>query len=123
MKTLLGIIRMFQQVNTRNMLIHVMANVVVIVGLLITTAIMTSALLIGGLINAHLALLNHEVHPLLALLYVALGGLAIIAALLAAILWRVNCIKKIPHRLFGPSPIATQVVSTVEAFIAGVMND
>lgn len=123
MEYLFAIISVIQRISTKNLLIHVISNMVIIMGLVMTTAIMVSATLVGGLINAHVALLNNEVPPLLALIYIASAALFIIATLFAVIAWRVRCLKKIPHSIFGNSPFSSSAIATLDAFTAGFMAE
>jgi hypothetical protein len=123
MDNLLAIISLIQRISSRNLLIRLISNMVIIVGLVMTTAIMISATLVGGLMNAHIALLNHETPPLLAFIYIGCAALLIILGLVAVIAWRLRCLRKIPRPLFGQSPFTSSVADTLDAFTAGLMAD
>ncbi len=123
MKNLLAIISALQRIGAKALLIRLIANMVIIMGLVMIAAIMISATLIGGLINAHIALLSHEVPPLLALIYIGAAALLIIAGLFAVIVWRLRCLRKIPHSLFGQSPVTSRIMDTLDAFTDGLMAD
>ena len=123
MENLLTIISVIQRISTKKLLIRVISNMMMIMGLVMTTAIMISATFIGGLINAHIALLDHETPPALALIYIGCAALLIIAGLLAVVAWRLRCLKKIPHSIFGKSPITARTMDTLNAFTDGLMAD
>jgi hypothetical protein len=123
MENLLAIITVIQRISTKKLLIRVISNMVIIMGLVMTTAIMISATLIGGLMNAHIALLNHEISPALALIYIGCTSLFIIAMLIAMIAWQLRRLRKIPHSLFGHSPLAARAMDTLDAFTAGLMAE
>ena len=88
-----------------------------------TTALMISATLIGSLINMHIALLNNDVPPALAFIYIGSAALLIIAALFAVIAWRIRCLKKIPRSIFGESPLVSRAIDALTAFSDGLMAD
>lgn len=121
MENLLAIISVIQRMSSKNLLISLLSNMVIIIGLVMTTALMISATLIGTLINAHVALLNNEVHPALAFIYIGCTALLIIASLIAVIAWRLRCLKKIPHSIFGNSPFSSSAIATLDAFTDGLM--
>ncbi len=121
MEQLFTIISLVQRIAGRNLIIRLLSHMVIIIGLLMVTALMISATLVGGLISAHVALLNNEVPPLLALIYIASAALFIIAALFAVIAWRLRCLKKIPHSIFGNSPFSSSAIATLDAFTDGLM--
>ncbi len=123
MENLLAIISVIQRISTKKLLIRVISNMVIIMGLVMTTAIMISATLIGGLMNAHIALLNNETSPLLACIYIGAAALLIIAGLLSLIAWRLRCLRQIPHSIFGQSPLASRATDILDAFTAGLMAE
>ncbi|MDX2073769.1 MAG: hypothetical protein SFX19_05315 [Alphaproteobacteria bacterium] len=123
MDNLLAIINVIQRIGTRKLLVQLISNMVIIMGLVMTTAIMISATIIGGLINAHISLLNHEIPPVLALIYIGCAALLIIASLLAMIAWRLRCLRKSPLSLFGGAPLASRAMDTLDAFTAGLMAE
>ncbi len=121
MDKLLAIISVIQRISSKNLLVQLISNIVMIMGLVMTTAIIISATVIGGLINAHMALLNNDTSPLLALVYVGGGALFIIFGLFAMIAWRLRCLRKIPHSIFGQSTFTSHITDALDAFTDGLM--
>jgi hypothetical protein len=115
MEKLLAIITILQRAGGKRLLLRLFSRLVVLLGLVITTAIMVSATLIGGLMNAHIALLNSGMPGPAALLIIGASALFIIAMLMAVIAWQLGKL----HR----SPKTSPVMDTVDAFIDGLMAD
>lgn len=119
MKTLLAIIAIIQRTHGKRLLLRLFSSFMVILGLMIVTAMMVSATLIGVLINAHIALLNSGMSLPLALLLVGFAAVFIIATLIAVIVWQLARLRRIPQTLYGQSPL----MGTLDAFTAGLMAD
>ncbi len=115
MEKLLAIITIIQRAGGKSLLIRLFSRLIVLLGLVITTAIMVGAILIGGLINGHIALLNQEVPPTLALIYISCGALFITGMLIAVIVWQLKGLHRLPKK----SPL----MDTLDSFTEGLMTD
>jgi hypothetical protein len=123
MKTLLAILILIQKAHGKRQFTRLISHVVIVAGLLLVTAIMISATLIGGLINAHIALLNSDVSPILALLITGTTASLIIALLIIGIVWRLRCLRNIPQALYSRLPFANRAMDALDSFTAGLMAE
>lgn len=123
MKKILAIISLIQRIGTKKLILQAISSIVVIMGLVMTTAILTSASIMSGLIMVHSALLDHETPPLLAFIYIGCATLFIIASLMAVISWRLRCLRNIPHSPFSQSSLTSRATDALTAFTDGLMAD
>ncbi|MFZ4125148.1 MAG: hypothetical protein ACOYJ2_03640 [Rickettsiales bacterium] len=123
MDHLLAIINIIQKANGKRLIARLFSHLAIIIGLLLTTAIMVSATLIGGLINLHIALLNGGVSAPIALLIIASTALFIIAVLITMIVWRLKSLRRIPQTLSVGSSFTARAMDTLDAFTDGLMAD
>lgn len=115
METLLAIITILQRAGGKRLLLRIFSRLIVLLGLLITAAIMISATLIGGLIHAHIAMLNSGMTSPLALLIIGMSALFIITVLIAVIVWQLKGLPRLPKK----SPM----MDTLDAFTDGLMAE
>jgi Na+(H+)/acetate symporter ActP len=115
METLLTLITIVQRANGKRLLLKLFSRLMVVLGLIITTAIMVSATLLGGLLHAHIALLNSGMASAPALLLIGAAALLIIALLIAMVVWQMKYFRPVPK----PSPL----MNTLDAFTDGLMAD
>jgi len=115
METLLAVITILQRAGGKRLLIRLISRLLVVFGLVITTAIMVSATLIGCLISVHIALLNSGVSSPLALLTIGMAALLIIAMLVTVIASQLKGLHRLPKK----SPL----MDTLDAFTNGLMAD
>lgn len=115
METLLAIITILQRAGGKRLLLRLFSRLFVLLGLVITTSIMVAATLIGGLINAHIALLGSGMSSPLALLIIGMAALFIIITLIAVIVWQLKGLHRLPKK----SPL----MDTLDAFTDGLMAD
>jgi predicted PurR-regulated permease PerM len=113
METLLTIITILQRAGGKRLLLRLFSRFVILLGLVITAAIMVSAALIGFLIHIHLALLDGAVPSSLALLIVSCAALLIIAGLVAMIISQLKGLRHLPKH----SPL----MDSLDAFADGLM--
>lgn len=115
MEKLLAIITIAQRVGGKRLLLKLFSRLMVVFGLVITTAILVSATLVGGLIAAHDALLGGGMSPPLALLSAAGAALLIIATLITVIVCQLGRLRRLPKT----SPL----MDALDAFTDGLMAD
>ncbi len=115
METLLAIITIIQRAGGKRLLLRLFSRVIILLGLVITAAIMVSAALIGGLIYIYIAMLNNGMSSPLALLIIGIAALCIITALIAVIVWQLKGLHRDPKK----SPL----MDTLDAFTTGLMAD
>ena len=120
MEKLLVLITILQKANGGRVLARLFSHMAIIMGLVLVTAMMIGATLIGGLINAHTAFLSDGMSPLSSLVMVAVLALVIIAALVAMIMDRLRRLKDVSYTLFGKSPLTRRAMGTLDAFIDGL---
>lgn len=114
METLLAIITIIQRAGGKRLLLRLFSRLMVVLALVFTTSIMASAILIGGLINAHIALLDGGMSSPLALLIVACSGVLMIVALIAVTAWHLKGLQRLPRQ--------STLVDALDAFTAGLME-
>lgn len=122
MKTLLAIITIIQEKSGKPLFAKLLSTIILMAGLLLVTAIMISATLIGGLMNAHMILLNSGTPTNVALLMIGGAALFIIIVLIAVIACLLRSLRRTPQKLYGQSPLAVCLAGTLDAFIAGLMT-
>ncbi len=115
METLLAIITILQRAGGKRLLYRLFSRLVVLLGLVITTAIMVAAILIGGLINVHIALLNSGMSAPAALFIIGASALFITGILITVIAWQLGKLQHLPKT----SPL----MDTLDAFTDGLMAD
>jgi uncharacterized BrkB/YihY/UPF0761 family membrane protein len=115
MEKLLAIITILQRAGGKRLLLRLFSRVIILLGLVITTAIMVSATLIGGLINAHIAMLSSGMSSPLALLIIGVAALFTIIVLIAVIVSQLKGLHRLPKK----SPL----MDTLDAFTDGLMAD
>lgn len=115
METLLAIITIIQRAGGRRLLLRLFSRLIVLLGLVITTAIMVAATLIGGLMHAHIAMLESGMASPLVLLIIGMAALFIIIALIAVIVSQLKGLHRLPKK----SPL----MDTLDAFTDGLMAD
>jgi hypothetical protein len=115
METLLAVITIIQRAGGKRLILRLFARLVVLLGLVITTAIMGAAMLIGGLINVHVALLDSGMFAPTALLVIGGAALFMIAMLIFVIVWQLKGLYRLPKK----SPL----MDTLDAFTDGLMAD
>jgi hypothetical protein len=122
MKTLLAIISIIQEKSGKPLFAKLLSKIILMAGLLLVTAIMISAMLIGGLINAQMILLNSGIAPHTASVIIGTAALFIIIVLIAVIVCLLRSLRRVPQKLYGQSPLAVCLAGTLDAFIAGLMK-
>jgi hypothetical protein len=123
MKNLLAVISLIQRAQSKRLLVRAISHMVVIMGLVMTTAIMVSAMVIGGLMSAHAALLTTGIPPHTALISIGVAALFVITLLVFLIGWRLRNLQNIPRALFEQHPFTSRAMGTLNAFTDGLMAD
>ncbi len=115
MEKLLAFITILQRAGGKRLLLQLFSRLIVLLGLAITTAIMAAALLIGGLIHAHIAMLESGMSSLLTLLIVSCAALWMIAGLIATIISQLKGLRHLPKK--------SALTDMLDAFTNGLMTD
>ena len=115
METLLAIITILQRAGGKRLFLRLFSRLIVLLGLVITAALMVSATLIGCLMHAHIALLGSGMSSPLALLIIGMAALFLIITLIAVIVWQLKGLHRLPKK----SPL----MDTLDAFADGLMAD
>jgi hypothetical protein len=123
MEQLLALINLVQRTYGRWLFRRLLSGMIVVAGLVLTTAIMVSAALIAGLYAAYIALINSGFEPQIAVLLVC--GIAVVAA---AILVTVTCaylhhLRQVPQSIIKKSPITSLPSDALDAFISGLLTE
>ena len=120
MEKLLALITILQRANGGRLLARLFSQMAIIMALVLVTAMMISATLIGGLIHAHAAFLNGGMSPFSSLIIIVASALLIITLLISVIAWRLQRLQQMSRTLFGKSPLTRRAVDTLDAFIDGL---
>jgi uncharacterized membrane protein len=115
METLLTIITILQRSGGKRLILRLFSRLIILLGLVIATAMMVGTILIGGLINGHIALLNSGMSAPAALLIIGASALFITGMLIAVIVWQLKGLHRLPKK----SPL----IDTLDAFTDGLMAD
>lgn len=95
--------------------------IVAIIGLTIITSIMISAMLVGSLYAAYIALLYYGTEPHTAMLMIGIAAAAIIALLVILTLSCIRRLRHMPLTLLKGSHLSSNAAGVVSAFAHGLM--
>lgn len=123
MKILLAIVNLLQKVYGRWLFQNLLLGIIIIAGLVLVTAIMVSATLIGCLLAVYFTLLSYGIGQTVAIIATAVSALLIIISLIIIMLLYLQHLRKTPKNLLKRSPLTSSVMSTLDAFTAGLMAD
>ncbi len=115
MEMLLAIMTFMRRAGGKQQLQRLLAHFLLLLLLVIITAIMVSAVLIGGLINAHITLLNSGMTATNALLMIGAAALFIIAILIAVLVSQIKLLQR--------QPMKSPLTGMLDAFTAGLMAE
>ncbi len=123
MEQLLAVITLVQRTYGRWLFRRLLSGMIVVAGLVLTTAIMVSAALMVGLYAAYIALINAGFEPQMAVLMVC--GMTIFAAvlLIIATLAYLRHLRQVPQNIIKKSPITSLPSDALDAFIAGLLTE
>jgi|LakMenEpi03Aug12_release.lakeMendotaPanAssembly.Ray.scaffolds.fasta_scaffold1009076_1 hypothetical protein len=121
MQKILILSGLIQKIIVQRSLRYNLPEIMLIIVLLFTIAIMISAVLIGGLVATYLMLANYGIAKYLTIIIVAILTIFVIVALVFLTLWRINHFQKKHQAIFGQSSFVSNTLDTFRSFTDGFM--
>lgn len=97
-------------------------SILLTAALTVTSAIMLSATLIGGLYASYSAMLQHGMLPPMAMMLTGIIAMLVIAVLIILTKAQLRRMFQIPRESMNQSPLASGGVRVLDAFISGLMD-
>lgn len=119
METLLAIANLGQRAYGRWLFQRLLSGIIVVAGLVMVTAMMISALLVGGLYVSYITLLHYGVGSDMAMMVVALSAVLIIVMLVILTLSCLHHLHQIPKTLFKQALSPSHTSAVLCAFFDG----
>ncbi len=122
MEKLLVLVSIGQRAYGRWLFQRLLSGIILIFGLIITTSIVLSALLIGGIYAIYTVLLRHGISQIMSMCITGAVSMVVIILLSIVILLCVQHLRQMPRRLLKQSPLTSATVNTLDDFLKGFMK-
>lgn len=122
MEKLLAIVSLGQRAYGRWLFYRLIPSILLTAALTVTSAIMLSATLIGGLYASYSAMLQHGMLPPMAMMLTGIIAMLVIAVLIILTKAQLRRMFQIPRESMNQSPLASGGVRVLDAFISGLMD-
>jgi len=122
MEKLLVLVSIGQRAYGRWLFQRLLSGIILIFGLIITTSVLLSALLIGSIYAVYAALLRHGISHLMSMCIAGAVSVVVIILLSIVILLCVQHLRQMPRKLLKQSPLTCATVNTLDDFLKGFMK-
>lgn len=123
MEQLLALITLLQRTYGRWLFRRLLSGMIVVAGLVLTTAIVASAALMIALYAAYLAFINQGFAPQSAVLIVCTITIIAAAMLITATCVYLRHLRQTPQNIIKKTPITSLPGDALDAFIAGLLTE
>lgn len=119
MEKLLAIISIGQAAYGRWLFQKLLPMAIIIIVFTTIISVMISAMLVGGLYIAYIALLHYGVEPQIAILIIGISSIITIILLVAIVMAILRYQRKMPEIIVKQSPLNSYAISAMNSFLDG----